>query len=325
MEDNNIEYKKCDICFKFECRHQTKNPKYTQDNKVLTPVHGITTNSFKNYRKSNYKSLFLKQGELNEYLRKDDLDKLFPFQNFKTVKLGKNTHVLGTGTYGRVYLSQNTVDNKFYSIKEISKEKIRENDAESLIMNEIEIHPKLTHENIIKLYNYWESDTSYYLILEYASKGSLFELIKSTNNKGVSEKEAFKYFIQTASAVHFLHDNKVVHRDIKPENILLDESYKVKLCDFGWCVELTCGNRNSFCGTYEYMSPEMVSESPYNFSVDIWAIGVLLYELLHGYPPFRSKSNDDDYYKELFSNISKKSLKVDKEISENCHDLLNSK
>jgi len=121
--------------------------------------------------------------------------------------------------------------------------------------------------------------------LEYASSGTLFNLIKKKKN--LDEKTAFHYFIQTSAAVLFLHENNLVHRDLKPENILIDENNNIKLCDFGWCVELSMGNRVTFCGTYEYMAPEIIKEKPYNQGIDIWSLGILLYELIHGYSPFR--------------------------------------
>ena len=85
--------------------------------------------------------------------------------------------------------------------------------------------------------------------MEYVNKGSLHTLIQQTyqNSNSFTEKQAFKYFIQTVSAVYFLHENNLVHRDIKPENLLLDDKDQIKLCDFGWCVELTIGNRITFC------------------------------------------------------------------------------
>ena len=103
----------------------------------------------------------------------------------------------------------------------------------------------------------------------------------------MDEKTAFKYFIHTASAVLFLHENNLVHRDLKPENLLVDENNNVKLCDFGWCVELSMGNRITFCGTYEYMAPEIIKEKPYNQGIDVWSLGILLYELVHCFSPFR--------------------------------------
>ena len=192
------------------------------------------------------------------------------------------------------------------------------------MMAEIDIHRRILHENIIQLYSHHENETHFFLINEYASKGSLFTLIKK--NKGMDEKTAFKYFIQTASAIYFLHSNELVHRDIKPENLLLDEDYNVKLCDFGWCVQVfEDEQRHTFCGTYEYMAPEVIKEEYYDKSIDIWSLGILLYELLHGYSPFRaSKNARAEVHKEVLSNIMKYNFKFDKFISANCKDLIRS-
>ena len=162
--------------------------------------------------------------------------------------------------------------------------------------------------------------------MEYVSNGSLYNLIKKSHQ--MPEDKAFKYFIKTLSAVHFLHENNLIHRDLKPENILLSENDDVKLCDFGWCVELSIGNRITFCGTYEYMAPEIIKEVPYNHSIDIWSLGVLLYELLHGYSPFKSKDNDSEFgekenYSEIFKNIIKVKFTIDRDdLSANCKDLI---
>jgi serine/threonine protein kinase len=161
--------------------------------------------------------------------------------------------------------------------------------------------------------------------MDYATNHTVFSLIKKKN--GMSENESFKYFIDTVSAVQFLHENNLVHRDLKPENLLIDDKGSVKLCDFGWCVELAVGNRSTFCGTYEYMAPEIINEDPYDNGIDVWSLGVLLYELLHGYSPFRAKvmkSNEREYI-EIFRNIVSLNYKIEKEISSNCVDLINSK
>lgn len=96
-----------------------------------------------------------------------------------------------------------------------------------------------------------------YLLLEYAGNGNLFFYIHSLD--GLPEKLALRFFYQTAMAVSYLHQRNIIHRDIKPENILLDQNFNVKLCDLGWgCIHDDEGFRKSICGTYEYMSPEIV-------------------------------------------------------------------
>ena len=140
----------------------------------------------------------------------------------------------------------------------------------------------------------------------------------------MDEKTAFHYFIQTCSAIQYLHSIDLVHRDLKPENLLIDELNNVKLCDFGWCVKLDENPRNTFCGTYEYMAPEVVKEEPYSKAIDVWSIGVLLYELLHGYSPFRARSKGPDLHKEIFNNITKYKFKIEKILTGSCKDLINS-
>ena len=88
-----------------------------------------------------------------------------------------------------------------------------------------------------------------------------------------------------------MHKNDYIHRDIKPENILLFENNLVKLCDFGWCVKLTLAQRTTFCGTFEYMAPEMIKKNLYGKEIDIWALGILLYEMIHGHSPFRPRKS----------------------------------
>lgn len=91
-----------------------------------------------------------------------------------------------------------------------------------------------------------------------------------------------------------MHSINLLHRDIKPENIVFDDEFNAKLCDFGWTAELTNKyGRKSVCGTFEYMSPEVIAKDNHDFKNDIWGLGVLFYELLHGIPPFRAKTFSD--------------------------------
>ena len=188
-----------------------------------------------------------------------------------------------------------------------------------IIYNEINIHSKLAHENIIKLYNIHEDNENIEIIMEYAENGNLYELI-SNEKGGLSESKAFDYFIQVVNAVYYLHNNNIIHRDIKPENILIGNDNKIKLCDFGWAKELTLENRSTFCGTVEYMAPEIVGSENYDYSVDIWSLGILLYELLYGHSPFKASNT-----KNVILNIKTHELIYDdqnKKVSKACKDLI---
>ena len=102
-----------------------------------------------------------------------------------------------------------------------------------------------------------------------------------------------KFFYQTCLAMDYLHTRKIMHRDLKPENLLLDENLNIKLCDFGWSVEFNENeHRKTLCGTYEYMAPEIYYGDKQTVKTDVWALGILLYELMHGRPPFKPNRID---------------------------------
>ena len=269
-------------------------------------------------------SPFIDKGEF--LLFRPRINRLYYIENFEYVRNYNNEPIaIGRGGYGKIYLAKNTKDNKEYAIKYISKEKMKSVGVDgSVIQREIDVHIRITHPRIIKLLSFLEDKYNYYLALEYATNGNLYQYIQ--RKKGMSEKEAFKYFIQVSSAIHFLHKHGYVHRDIKPENILLDNNLDVKLCDFGWCVSVEKGERTTFCGTYEYMAPEMVNDELYDMGIDLWSLGVLLYEMIHGYSPFRAHNNFSQDAKsaqvEIFMNIKNNKYTIDKEITEECTDLI---
>ena len=254
------------------------------------------------------------------------INRLYYIENFEYVRNYNDEPIaIGRGGYGKIYLAKNTKDNKEYAIKYISKEKMKQVGVDgSVIQREIDVHIRINHPRIIKLHSFLEDKYNYYLALEYAPNGNLYQYIQK--KKGMPESEAFKYFIQVSSAIYFLHKYGYVHRDIKPENILLDKNLDVKLCDFGWCVSVEKGERTTFCGTYEYMAPEMVNDELYDTGIDIWSLGVLLYEMIHGYSPFRAHNNQAQDPKsaqvEIFLNIKNNKYTIDKQISEECTDLI---
>ena len=255
------------------------------------------------------------------------------------IPVSKNGHQInvGKGTCSEVYIAKDVIsENKIYAIKHMNKSHIiKEIYTLQIIYNEIEIHSRLNHKNIITLYNKYENDTDIYLIMEFANKGNLYNLLQ--RKKYFKEKEAHFYFKQVVDAIYYLHSYNIIHRDIKPENLLLSDNNDennlnnknnniiLKLCDFGWCTLLSNNNdhRNTVCGTVEYMAPEILNNEEYNKGIDIWALGILLYELCHGYSPFNNENNS----KKNKINIIEKKIKesnfiIKDELSLECKDLI---
>ncbi|XP_077071156.1 NUAK family SNF1-like kinase 1 isoform X2 [Siphateles boraxobius] len=176
------------------------------------------------------------------------------------------------------------------AIKSIRKERLRDDLDRAHIQREIEITASLTHPNIIRLYEVFESGERIVMVMEYASGGELYEYIQEKQR--LSEDEARHFFGQITSAVHYCHKNGVVHRDLKLENVLLDKDLNVKLADFGLSNRFTRGRRlDTFCGSPLYASPEIVNGLPYHGpEVDCWSLGVLLYALVYGSMPFDGTS-----------------------------------
>ena len=212
------------------------------------------------------------------------------FKSLDDVQPIKNngTDHLGSGSFSKVNLVCHKSDpSKYYAMKEVSKKNEQEI---KMIVKEITLHMSLEHQNIIKFEDYIETQDKVYIFLEYAKEGDLFGYIK---RKNPNEQQMLKFFYQTCVAIEYIHSKNIMHRDLKPENILLDAELNVKVCDFGWSAEyLESVSRETLCGTYEYMAPEIFFRNKQTKKTDIWALGILLYELYHGYAPFRGTRMD---------------------------------
>ena len=223
---------------------------------------------------------------------------------------------LGKGSYGEVKLYRHKTTGDKCAVKIIQKEFIQKHSSVSVLLREIQIHKNLKHENIVQMINCFEDEEKVYIVLEYVSKGNLFRIIRRA--KGLSEENAWKYFTQTCLGIKYLHDKGIIHRDLKPENILIDEANNVKICDFGWCVQSN-ETRNTFCGTLEYMAPEMLQNKGHTYHVDLWALGILLYELIAGNAPFIGKS-DSEKRRQILEN----KIFFDSKFSEEAKNLIRS-
>ena len=209
---------------------------------------------------------------------------------------------IGKGGFGEVWKVNHKKTGDVYVIKVLDKDSLKSQKLISQLNLEIQIMYKAHHPHLMQLINHYEDDDNFFMIMPYASRGQLYTLLRK--NTRFDQRTTAQFLRETISAVKYLHDHNVIHRDIKPENILLDQNYRVKLSDFGW--ENFCQKnetRTTFCGTPEYLSPEMVKKLPHDYRVDIWSLGVLLFECLAGYPPFTGKTEED-----LFKNIRQRKI-----------------
>ncbi|XP_068741266.1 serine/threonine-protein kinase ULK3-like isoform X4 [Montipora capricornis] len=201
------------------------------------------------------------------------------------------TEKLGQGTYATVYKAfkkGNTRD--VVAIKCIQKSSLSKTATENLL-TEIELLKKLDHEHIVKLKDFEWNDEYIFLIMEYCSGGDLSRFIRS--RRVLPEETARRFLRQLALALHFLHANEIAHMDLKPQNLLLSAKQNpvLKLADFGFAQYLHSEEQTqTMRGSPLYMAPEMICSTKYDSSVDLWSVGVILYEALFGMAPFASGS-----------------------------------
>jgi serine/threonine protein kinase len=144
------------------------------------------------------------------------------------------------------------------------------------------------------MFGHFHDKDKVYLILEYAAKGEMYKYLQLYHK--FSEKQTAIFVASMANALNYLHQKHVIHRDIKPENLLLDHRGEIKISDFGWSVHAS-SRRTTLCGTLDYLPPEMVEKRDHDHTVDLWCLGVLMYEFLIGTPPFLADDNKETFKK----------------------------
>ncbi|XP_053966347.1 serine/threonine-protein kinase N isoform X7 [Anastrepha ludens] len=208
--------------------------------------------------------------------------------------------VLGRGHFGKVILSQLRSSNQYYAIKALKKgDIIARDEVESLLSEKriFEVANAMRHPFLVNLYACFQTDQHVCFVMEYAAGG---DLMMHIHTDVFSEPRAVFYAACVVLGLQYLHENKIIYRDLKLDNLLLDTDGYVKIADFGLCKEgMGFGDRTgTFCGTPEFLAPEVLTETSYTRAVDWWGLGVLIFEMLVGESPF---PGDDE--EEVFDSI----------------------
>ena len=228
---------------------------------------------------------------------------------------------LGAGSFGRVLLVQHKITQAKYAIKAIDKRNKANIQEKPYFRREIEIMYRVHHPNVVKLFGHFEDDNYCYFLMEYIPGGNIYSLVPKNGLRTVSTKTVVSIMKDVISATYFLHHMHppIIHRDIKPENVVLDKNMVAKLTDFGWSNYMPgdYSKRTTVCGTPIYLAPEIINNRGHDEKVDIWCIGVLMFELMTGFSPFQG--ND---IKTLKYNISRFKIVWPSEMDRDAADLI---
>jgi serine/threonine protein kinase len=234
-------------------------------------------------------------------------------------KLGKQ---LGEGAFSVVKEGQNRQTNESYAIKIVTKAKLSKED-EIALKDEIDVLKDFDYKHIIRLYDVFEEPQHYYMVTEKMMGGELFDRV--VQKSYYNEKEARDVCLIIFSAINYCHTKKVAHRDLKPENLLLtseSDDSDIKIADFGFAKRVKGPKTlTTQCGTPGYVAAEILEGKPYDTQADMWSIGVIVYILLGGYPPFIEQNQ-----RTLFRKIRKGQYEFHEEywgqVSDDAKDLI---
>ncbi|TNV84278.1 hypothetical protein FGO68_gene7813 [Halteria grandinella] len=263
-----------------------------------------------NYEKKNTKIVYSKTQPLKGKITPKKLK--FSLSDFKAHQL------LGSGSFGDVYLVQENLTHKYYAMKVLLKSKILTSNIKRYALTERNILSTLNHPFLVKLHSAFQTKEKLYLVQDYCAGGDLSEYL-SREGKFNEDKARF-YTGEIILAIEYLHEKGIIYRDLKPDNIVLDGDGHVRLTDFGLSKVGIRGSdevTKSFCGSYAYLAPEILNKDGHTMAVDWYLLGVVLFELLTGLPPFYAPSKET-----LFSNIRTSKLTFPPYVSLIAQDLI---
>ncbi|WVQ99549.1 hypothetical protein IAU59_006685 [Kwoniella sp. CBS 9459] len=190
---------------------------------------------------------------------------------------------LGTGSFGRVHLVRSKHNGRFYAVKVLNKEKVIKMKQVEHTNSEREMLVRVRHPFLVNLWGTFQDVNNLYMVMDFVAGGELFSLLRKSQR--FPNSVAKFYAAEVALALDYLHSLDIIYRDLKPENLLLGADGHVKVTDFGFAKHVP-DITWTLCGTPDYLAPEVVQSKGYNKSVDWYALGVLIFEMLAGYPPF---------------------------------------
>ncbi|KAI9343284.1 kinase-like domain-containing protein [Zopfochytrium polystomum] len=222
---------------------------------------------------------------------------------------------VGKGGFASVFLVRlKASTGRYFALKAIKKADVLRLRQEKQVMNEKNILKGIRHGFIVELYQTFQDTFYLYMVLEYIDGGDLFSYLRKIQRFG--EEEAKFYVAEVLIALQYIHSQNIVYRDLKPENILLDTTGHIKLADFGFAKTIRT-TTSSFCGTPDYIAPEIVANKPYTLTVDWWSLGVLVFELTSGKTPF-----GEDTSEKIYDNIAANRIKWHPLVKGNCKEVV---
>ncbi|XP_033155688.1 serine/threonine-protein kinase N isoform X4 [Drosophila mauritiana] len=264
---------------------------------VYSPSSSTTSNSNQQQRRNVARGLQYRESgglETGRAGKQPPNAGMLSMDNFRLLS------VLGRGHFGKVILSQLRSNNQYYAIKALKKgDIIARDEVESLLSEKriFEVANAMRHPFLVNLYSCFQTEQHVCFVMEYAAGG---DLMMHIHTDVFLEPRAVFYAACVVLGLQYLHENKIIYRDLKLDNLLLDTEGYVKIADFGLCKEgMGFGDRTgTFCGTPEFLAPEVLTETSYTRAVDWWGLGVLIFEMLVGESPF---PGDDE--EEVFDSI----------------------
>ncbi|GAA5844603.1 hypothetical protein JCM3766R1_002678 [Sporobolomyces carnicolor] len=196
---------------------------------------------------------------------------------------------LGTGSFGRVHLVRSQHNSRSYAIKVLTKERVVKMKQVEHTNSEREMLERVRHPFLVNLWGTFKDSKNLYMVMDFVAGGELFSLLRKSQR--FPDPVAKFFAAEVALALDYLHSLDIIYRDLKPENILLAADGHVKITDFGFAKHVP-DITWTLCGTPDYLAPEIVQSRGYNKSVDWYALGVLMFEMLAGYPPFFTEDSN---------------------------------